>query len=78
MAKEYTIKSYHRGRCTTYTGTLDYLIDNVFGYTLQCGNAYNHKIPLRPKTAKSLVNALNKSVDETQGGCYERDSYELA
>ena len=77
MAKEYTIASYHRGRCTKYTGTLSYLIDNVFGYTLECGHSWNSKISRRPKTATALVKALNQSVEETQGGCYDRDSYEL-
>lgn len=44
-----------------FTGTLDYLIDNVFGYTLLCGNSHNSKINTHPKTIKSLINALNKS-----------------
>lgn len=76
MNKEFTIAVYHRGRRSDVTGTLAYLID-YFGYKLECGHSYNHRIPLRPKTIKSLVSALNKSALETQGGCYDYDSYEL-
>lgn len=75
--KEITIAAHHRGRCTKYTGTIEYLENEVFGYTLECGNAWNSKIPRYPKGAKSLVKALNDSKNETQGGCYERDWYEL-
>jgi hypothetical protein len=56
------------------TGTLEYLTD-YFSYTLLCGNSYNFKIDKNPKTIKSLVSNLNKSVDETQSGSYNRDSY---
>lgn len=71
MAKEYTIivKTYKHYasdeyRITEYTGTIDYLVDRVFGYTLECGNSWNRKIPLRPKTGKSLVKALTDSAYE--------------
>ena len=77
MAKEITVRAYHRGRTRDWTGTVEHLRSNVFGYTLECGNSRNHKINLFPKTGKALVKALNQSVDETQGGCYDRDSYEL-
>lgn len=75
--KEHTIRSWHRGRPHDWTGTLEYLENEVFGYKLECGNAWNPKIPRFPKSAKGLVTALNKSADETQGSCFERDSYEL-
>lgn len=78
MAKEITVAVYHRGRRTEYTGTVDYLATDVFGYKLECGHSYNPRINRHPKTAKSLVSALNKAADELQGGCFERDSYELA
>ena len=77
MAKEITVRSYHRGRSHDWTGTIKELVDDVFGYTLECGHSWNPKINRYPKTAKALVKALNQSVAETQGGCYEQDSYEL-
>jgi hypothetical protein len=57
------IASFHKGHKTIYGGTLDYLLNNVFGYTLECGNSWNSKIPRYPKSAKSLVKALNDSAD---------------
>ena len=77
MAKQITVRSYHRGRSHDYTGTIDELITKVFGYTLVCGHSWNPKISMCPKTGAALVKALNQSVAETQGGCYEQDSYEL-
>lgn len=67
-----------KGRTTIWAGTIEELRTNVFGYTLECGNSWNRKISREPKSVASLVNNLNKSVDETQGGCYERDYYEVA
>ena len=58
------ISSFHRGSETIYAGTIEYLIDRTFGYTLECGHSWNAKISLRPKTKKSLVNALNASANE--------------
>ena len=63
------VASIHKGRKTIYAGTLEYLLDRVFGYTLECGNSWNHKIPLYPKSGKSLVKALNDSA-------YECNKYE--
>ena len=77
MAKEITVRSWHRGRSHDWTGTVEYLRERVFGYTLECGNSWNKKINRYPKTGKALVKALNQSVQETQGSCYEQDSYEL-
>ena len=77
MAKDITVRAYHRCRTRDWTGTVEDLRSDVFGYTLECGNSWNHKINRFPKTGKALVKALNQSVDETQGGCYDRDSYEL-
>ena len=34
------------------------------GYSLECGNSWNHKIPRYPKTLKSLVKALDDSAYE--------------
>lgn len=77
MAKTITIRSYHRGHSHDYTGTVDELRTNVFGYKLECGHSWNPKINMYPKTGAALVKALNQSVAETQGGCFEQDSYEL-
>lgn len=69
----------HRDRRTLWVGTLAQMTD-AFSYTLECGNSWNHKIKTADeiKTLKSLVSNLNKSVDETQGGCWDRDFYEEA
>lgn len=75
MAKVIYIASEHRGRTTVYAGTVETLVERVFGYTLECGHSWNQKINRYPKSAKALVTALEKSVDETQGGCFNRDYY---
>ena len=75
MAKTYSVNKIHNGRTTIYTGTLEELENNVFGYTLECGHSWNSKIPRYPKTIKSLVNALNKSADECRR---YNDYYEIA
>ena len=61
MTKVYYVKSVHNGRETIWEGTLEYLKERVFGYTLECGHSWNPKINSNPKTIKSLVNALEKS-----------------
>lgn len=81
-AKEYTVICYHRGRTTEYTGTLEHLINKVFGYTLQCGASWEgqrgcRKVNTNPKSGKALVTALNNAVHNTQGSCYDPDWYEL-
>lgn len=76
--KEYTLIKY-RGRTGTeseVTGTLEYLT-KYFSYTLECGSSWNRKISRNPKTISSLVNNINRSYDETQAGCYSRDSVSL-
>ena len=59
-----------------FKGTLSQLVD-CFGYTLECGNSWNSKIPTKPKNIRSLISALEKSVRETQGSCYRQDYYEV-
>ena len=78
--KTYTIQSerYNPQLDTTRTyettGTLQELIE-AFAYTLECGHAYQHecgahKINLRPKTAKSLVDNLNRAEENRMAnGC---------
>ena len=63
--KQYTIRHHHK-ECEPrdYTGTLEELCDRVFGYTLECGHSWNHKIPRYPKTGRSLEKALNNSANE--------------
>lgn len=75
MAKKVYIAKERNDRITVWTGTVEELAANVFGYTLECGNSWNHRINTSPKTAKGLVKALEMSVDATQGGCYIRDYY---
>lgn len=50
--KQYTIKCIDKssGRSTEWTGTVDELVENVFGYTLLC-NGMGTKFK-RPKSAK--------------------------
>lgn len=76
MAKTYTIIKTRRGKKTSTTDTLENLVE-YFRYTLESGNSYNPKINRNPKTAKGLVSALNKSVDELQGSCFDPNFYEL-
>lgn len=52
-------------------GTIDELV-TYFGYTLLIGSQRDARIPLRPRTIKSLVKALNDSAQVT--GRYN-DSY---
>lgn len=73
--KVHYIASVHRDRTTIFAGTLEYLENHVFGYTLLCGNSWNNKIKRFPKTANALVNALNASADECRR--YE-DIYHIA
>ena len=73
----YTIRKHRRGgKQSDATGTLSYLTD-YYGYTLECGNSYNSKISRAPRTAKTLVSNLNRSVDYIQKGSYDPDYYEL-
>lgn len=72
--KQYTVISIHRDRETEFTGTIEELTHNVFGYTLECGHSWNPRIPRWPKSINALINALNKSASEC--GRYW-DSYRL-
>ena len=71
--KQYTVYvNSDTGHTREYTGTLNDLIDNVFGYTLECngmGTSFR-----RPTTISMLVKRLN------EGGSYwsRRNSYEYA
>ena len=77
MNKEYTIRKTHRGRETEFKGTMEHLLKDVFGYTIECGCSWNRKLKPNPKNGKALAILLNKCVEETQGGCFDQDYYEL-
>ena len=53
--KVYTVRTWHNGHSHDYTGTLQYLLDHVFGYTCEC----NGKHPSQIKTIRALLNCLN-------------------
>lgn len=76
MAKQYVILATHRGQTREVTGDIDDLRDR-YQYLLDCGHSWNSKIKKSPKTITALVNAINASVSETQGSCFDPDFYEL-
>lgn len=76
MAKIVSILKHRSmtGRTAVYSGTIEQLRSDVFGYTLEVGASWDPKVNRTPKTARSLVTALNRSGEAS--GSY--DSYELA
>jgi hypothetical protein len=72
----YKIKKHRKGRESIVEGTLEYLTQ-YFSYTLEVGHSYNPKIDRHPKTIKSLMTNLRKSLDIKEGACYERTYLEL-
>lgn len=71
--KTYKVKIEHTRRGERIVeGTLDYLVNQYFGYTLEIGNSWNKKITRYPKTIKSFVSNLQKSYEEKEAQCYER------
>ncbi len=72
-AKYYYVKKYHRDHFTIVKGTIDQLVNNYFGYTLECGASWNNRINSKPRTYKSLISNLNKSYRETMGSCWDPD-----
>lgn len=52
MKQVYVVTTERHGQTNTYTGTLDYLINDCFGYTIEC-NGYS-------KNCKSLNSLLSK------------------
>lgn len=71
------VEKYHRGRYSIVCGSIEYLREGYFGYTLECGNSWNPRINTCPKTGAALVSVLNKSYRETQGSCWDPDSARL-
>lgn len=76
VAKQYTISRYRKGQTSEMTGTLAELTAN-FRYTLESGHSYDSKVSLNPRTAKALVNALNRATDSLQRGSYDPNFYDL-
>lgn len=71
--KTYKILVSHTKRGDkTVEGTLDYLTNQYFGYTLEIGQSWNKKIQRHPKTIKSFISSLQKSYEEKESACYER------
>ena len=75
--KEYTIITSRNGRDTEFTGTIERLANEVFGYTLEIGQSYNPKINRNPTTIRSLLSNLQKSYEKKEACCYERTSVRL-
>ena len=62
-------------------GTIDELIE-THKYTLECGQSWEHepgnsKINTHPKTVKTLVNMLNKAINNAAANGYSGKRYEL-
>ncbi len=76
------VHNHRNGSVREVKGTLDYLINDYFGYTLECGKSYerergNKKINCNPKSAKSLITNLNNAVNNSAANGYSQTSYEL-
>jgi hypothetical protein len=74
--KTYKIRKNYHDRDSIVEGTLEE-ITKYFSYTLLVGNSYNPKIITKPKTIKSLMSNLNKSLDIKEGSCYNRTTLTL-
>ena len=82
MAKTYTIIKTRRGKETVISGTLEYLVNDYFGYTLEVGKSWEHekgnrKVNINPKTGAALVKSLNIAVDNAAANGYSGVSFEL-
>ena len=88
-AKEITIIQYRsrmfgETRRKEITGTIEYLVNDYFGYTLDCGRSWQHekgnkKIPENAniRSAKVLVNALNNAENNRAANGCSNTWYEL-
>lgn len=64
-----TKRNFRSGRELSHTGTIEELTQ-CFSYTLDCGKSYerekgNSKINTKPKNIKSLVDNINKAMDNS-------------
>jgi hypothetical protein len=69
------------GSTIKLTGTIPELVQN-FSYTLECGSSWQHeqgnkKINQNPKSIKSLINNLNKAVNNSAANGYAGITYSL-
>ena len=83
MKKEIKIIKTRNGKDSEIIGTIDYLVNQYFGYTLECGQSYerekgNRKINTNPKSGKSLVDNLNKAVNNSAANGYSDTYFSLA
>ena len=81
MAKVHHVSITRKGRIRETSGTLEELT-SYFGYTLECGSGYQHekgnkKINKNPKSAKSLVDNLNKAASNLSANGCQLTYYEL-
>ncbi len=83
MSKEFTVKVIRsQGRESSFTGTLDHLKSEVFGYTLECGKSWEHepgngKVNDNPKSIKTLIKALNIATNNAAANGYSGTYYEI-
>jgi hypothetical protein len=82
MAKEITIIKTRNSKDTEIVGTIEYLVNNYFGYTLEVGQSWekekgNSKINTNPKSGKALVSNLNKAVTNAAANGYSSTYFRL-
>ena len=82
MTKEITIIKTRNGNDSEIIGTVEYLVNNYFGYTLEVGQSWEHekgnkKINRNPKSGKSLVDNLNKAVTNSAANGYSSTYFRL-
>jgi len=63
-----------------YTGTVEHLVKQVFGYTLETGASYQHekgnqKVNRNPKTIAQLLTALNRASNNAAANGYSGTHY---
>lgn len=51
----YTVTKSRKGRETIYVGTLEHLVNHVFGYTIECNGHDKYKV----KSLQTLLKYLN-------------------
>ena len=82
MVKEITIIKNRNGKDSEIVGTVEDLVNNYFGYTLEVGQSWEHergnkKINRNPKSGKALVNNLNKAVTNSAANGYSSTYFRL-
>ena len=82
MTKEITIIKNRNGKDSEIVGTVEDLVNNYFGYTLEVGQSWEHergnkKINRNPKSGKALVNNLNKAVTNSAANGYSSTYFRL-